>query len=317
LALFDIGEMFFAGVFFFALLLLILILIAAEQTQGSLWRRLTTPFKLARAVAVRFRVRTALVVIALFGVYLGWEIHAWRTWKLRSAYLNKRDEASIEENSVRALLRSNRELSHRVEEMNEPLLARESLSAVGYYRSRASLVADLLANQEMRRREADQLMATIAAYAHLKAKYDRAASQPWMAVPPDEPLPKPARSAYQLLGAREYGRALETFDELAQAYPDFVEAHLSYALIRASCPDAQYRDGELAVARATRGCALTRWQDAEALGTLAAAYAEAGDFVSAVKWQKRVIELTPFPPSREECEARLALYHSGNPYRQK
>lgn len=45
------------------------------------------------------------------------------------------------------------------------------------------------------------------------------------------------------------------------------------------------------MAEATRSCELTSWTDPDALDTLAAAYAESGDYRSAVEWQTRAIEL--------------------------
>ena len=110
---------------------------------------------------------------------------------------------------------------------------------------------------------------------------------------------------------------LAAYDELARAYPDLVEAHSASAWIRATCRDAQYRDGKLAVASATRACELTNWQDTGALGALAAACAEAGDFAAAVKWQQRAIAMDSGARNAVNLQARLDLYLAGKPYRRK
>ncbi|UCE50549.1 MAG: PD40 domain-containing protein [Phycisphaerales bacterium] len=91
------------------------------------------------------------------------------------------------------------------------------------------------------------------------------------------------------------------------------------ARLQATYPAAEFRDGAKAVENATKACELTDWKNADYVDTLAASYAEAGDFDSAVKWQKKAIDLLTedtSAESRSNYESRLTLYQSGKPYRQ-
>jgi serine/threonine-protein kinase len=82
--------------------------------------------------------------------------------------------------------------------------------------------------------------------------------------------------------------------------------------------DSQLRDGGQAVTDATRACELTDWKNAFALAGLAAAYAEAGQFEDAVRWQTKAIERLPEPSEEIKADyvARLKLYSAGKPYRE-
>jgi tetratricopeptide (TPR) repeat protein len=83
---------------------------------------------------------------------------------------------------------------------------------------------------------------------------------------------------------------------------------------QATYPVAELRNGPEAIENATKACELTNWQNPEYVDTLAAAYAEAGDFAPAVEWQKKAIALlTEEPRPRSDFEARLKLYESGQP----
>ena len=89
------------------------------------------------------------------------------------------------------------------------------------------------------------------------------------------------------------------------------------AWLWATCPEAKYRDGPRAVASATRACELSGWKDAYNLDTLAAAYAEVGDFARAVASQQKANDLYQSEQDRRTGEERLALYKDGKPYREE
>jgi hypothetical protein len=91
------------------------------------------------------------------------------------------------------------------------------------------------------------------------------------------------------------------------------------ALFQATFPSAEFRDAAKAVENATKACERTNWKNHEYISTLAAAYAETGDFDSAVKWQKEAVDLLPEEQSswwRAEYQSRMKLYRAGKPYRQ-
>ena len=61
-------------------------------------------------------------------------------------------------------------------------------------------------------------------------------------------------------------------------------------------------------------------KDANYLNTLAAAYAEIGNFKAAIEWQEKAIELLSEEDRAEyetDFKKRLELYKSGKPYREE
>ena len=75
------------------------------------------------------------------------------------------------------------------------------------------------------------------------------------------------------------------------------------------------RDGRQAVAAATKACEVTGRNEPGLLDTLAAAYAESGDFDSALKWQVKAIELETDAKEKAAYGERLKLYKDKQPYR--
>jgi tetratricopeptide (TPR) repeat protein len=76
------------------------------------------------------------------------------------------------------------------------------------------------------------------------------------------------------------------------------------------------RDGRSAVEHATRACELTGWKDPVPIDTLAAGYAEAGNFEKAVEYEKMALSLPAFEKGPGlAARKRLDLYAQKRPYR--
>ncbi len=112
----------------------------------------------------------------------------------------------------------------------------------------------------------------------------------------------------------QYGKAVADYSEAVRLNPTFVTALINRAWIHATCADSNYRDGKAAVLDATKACELTGWKNPRYLATLAAAFAEAGDFDNAVKWEEKAIELSP-EKSNGKLRPPLELYKAQKPYR--
>ena len=84
----------------------------------------------------------------------------------------------------------------------------------------------------------------------------------------------------------------------------------------ATSPAPVCRDDKTAIRAATLACELTNWTRSDFLDTLAAAYAEAGDFASAIARQNQAIQLARgSSKENDDMKQRLRLYQQQRPYR--
>jgi tetratricopeptide (TPR) repeat protein len=115
---------------------------------------------------------------------------------------------------------------------------------------------------------------------------------------------------------KDFAHAIADYTEVVRLQPDNGDALKSLAEFLATCPDTKVRNGKKAVEVAMKACQLSNWSDPEAIADLAAAYAEAGDFDDAVKWQQKYHTEKNTQPTHKAATAgdRLPLYQSHQPY---
>jgi hypothetical protein len=93
----------------------------------------------------------------------------------------------------------------------------------------------------------------------------------------------------------------------------------NFAWILATERDAKLRNGAQAVDLAERACALNGWKTPLLMGTLAAAYAEAGRFDDAVKMAERAKDKAKeewLEAVAKRNQELLEYYRQGKPWRE-
>lgn len=107
-----------------------------------------------------------------------------------------------------------------------------------------------------------------------------------------------------------YENAVRDFSEFVRRRPTNQWILNELAWIQATCADDKVRDGPKAVELAKRACAESNWKDSSFIDTLAAAYAETGDWKNAVGNQEQAIRLAATEAERADRRNRLKLYQN-------
>jgi tetratricopeptide (TPR) repeat protein len=135
--------------------------------------------------------------------------------------------------------------------------------------------------------------------------------------------------AYLNIG--KHAEAIADFDK-ALALKDSDESLLNnFAWVLATSPDDKLRDGTRALKLATKAAEASGYETPHILSTLAAAYAETGDYDNATKWSQKSVELaqkevdnakpeddkTKLESDRDQLKKELESYHDRKPVRER
>ena len=118
-----------------------------------------------------------------------------------------------------------------------------------------------------------------------------------------------------LLSMGKHAQAIADYEKFLKLNPDDPGVLNNLSWVLSTSPFDQLRDGKRALELALKACELTEYKKAHILSTLAAAYAELGQFDTAIQWSQKALEVAS---GREKAslEKELATYKQGKPFRE-
>lgn len=115
----------------------------------------------------------------------------------------------------------------------------------------------------------------------------------------------------------EYDKALADYKEALRLDPKNISAITWLAWLQATCPDHKYRDDKQALSNASRVYQLSAGKDWSAIDTLAAAYADKGDFKLAREWAAKALEMAKTDKDKADVRNHLKFFEQGKPFREE
>ncbi len=119
------------------------------------------------------------------------------------------------------------------------------------------------------------------------------------------------------LNVGEHSSAVTDYNKALALEPDSDHVLNNLSWVLSTSPDDDVRDGPRAIELATKAAELTEFKEAHILSTLAAGYAEAGDFEKAKEWSAKAVEAAEDDETKATLAKELESYEQGKPWRER
>lgn len=118
------------------------------------------------------------------------------------------------------------------------------------------------------------------------------------------------------LNMGDHQGASQDYERVLKANPEHEATLNNLAWLLATSPEDGLRNGKRAVKLALRASESSQYKKPHILSTLAAAYAESGDYPKAIEWSTKAVKLGR-ADLQEQLEAELKSYQKKKPWREK
>ena len=114
---------------------------------------------------------------------------------------------------------------------------------------------------------------------------------------------------------KQYDKVIELFENAVKIFPEDDLILNNYSWLLATFTDDSVRDGKKALDLALKAAKLTDYKSATVLSTLAAAYAELGDFEKALNYSQQALSVNDDEEVAESIKKEIESYKQQKPIR--
>ena len=118
------------------------------------------------------------------------------------------------------------------------------------------------------------------------------------------------------IALKQFDKAVEAFENSVKLHPENPTALNNYSWFLSTTAQDAYRDGKKALDLGLKAAQASNYEKAYILSTLAAAYAETGDFENAMKYIQKAIEINKDESIAQSIKNEMESYKQNKPIRE-